>query len=66
MFGGFVGVLFIVGILTLNHLLDTRIKDEEDLDSLFDIPILGHIPSFTQYYKEDLYTDNKNNISKEV
>lgn len=66
MFGGFVGVLFIVGILTLNHLLDTRIKDEEDLDSLFDIPILGHIPSFTQYDKEDLYTDNKNNISKEV
>lgn len=40
--GGFVAVVFI----TLRQLLDVRVKDEEDLAMLFDIPVLGQIPSF--------------------
>ena len=34
--------------VTLRCLMDVRIKEEEDLASLFDYPVLGHIPHFDQ------------------
>ena len=46
--GGAVGVLLAVFYITLRFLLDVRIKDEEDLTQLFNIPVLGQIPSFSQ------------------
>ena len=41
------GVLAIIYV-TLRSLLDVRIKDEDDLNVLFDYPVLGQIPHFDQ------------------
>ena len=48
MLGGVIGVVLAVAYVTLRYLLDTRLKDEDDLLQLFDLPILGRIPSFSQ------------------
>ncbi len=42
----FLGGVAAVAVLTLQFLLDVRIKEEEDLQALFDIPVLGQIPEF--------------------
>lgn len=39
-------------IIVLMHLLDTRLKSEEDLTSNFEIPILGSIPKIATEKKE--------------
>ena len=44
--GCFVGIAIAAVFITIRFLLDVRIKDEEDLVALFDIPVLGQIPSF--------------------
>lgn len=43
--GGLIGCFLAVAYLTLVFLLDVRIKDYEDLTSLFDLPVLGQIPN---------------------
>lgn len=45
--GGVIGVVIAVLYVTLRYLLDVRIKDSEDLEMLFSLPILGQIPVFT-------------------
>ena len=47
MLGAAVGVVLIVAILTVRDLLDVRIKREEDLLEISDLPVLGRIPVFT-------------------
>lgn len=42
--GGMTGCVLAVFYVALCFLLDVRIKDEEDLTALFDIPVLGQIP----------------------
>lgn len=42
--GGAVGCLIALAYLTLTYLLDVRIKDDDDLSALYDLPILGRIP----------------------
>ena len=44
----FVGGLLSVLFFTVRFLMDVRIKDEEDLTNLFDIPVLGRIPPFDE------------------
>ena len=44
--GGIVGVAAAVLYITLRYLLDVRLKDSEDLEMIFDIPVLGQIPTF--------------------
>ena len=44
--GALVGAVLAVLYVTLRFLLDVRIKDEEDLNMLFDLPVLGQIPAF--------------------
>ena len=44
--GGMLGAVIALAYLTLTFLLDVRIKDEEDLNTLFDIPVLAQIPGF--------------------
>ena len=44
--GGIVGIAAAVLYITLRYLLDVRLKDSEDLEMIFDIPVLGQIPSF--------------------
>ena len=46
--GALIGGVLAVIYVTLRCLLDVRIKEEEDLASLFDYPVLGHIPHFDQ------------------
>ena len=36
-------------------LLDVRIKDEEELTALFDLPVLGQIPEFVSASKAPSY-----------
>lgn len=55
MLGGLVGCVLAVGFVTLRYLLDVRIKDEEDLTQLFDLPVLGQIPAFTQTASKQRY-----------
>lgn len=45
--GGLVGVVLAVLYVTLRYLLDVRLKNADDLEQLFDIPILGQIPVFS-------------------
>ena len=47
MMGAAVGIVLIVAILTIRDLLDVRIKKEEDLLEISDLPVLGRIPVFT-------------------
>lgn len=42
--GGMVGLLLAIVYLTIHHLKDNRIKDENDLTDMFQLPILGRIP----------------------
>lgn len=44
--GGLIGCMFAVMIIALMHLLDVRIRKEEDLESIFDYPVLGQVPAF--------------------
>ena len=41
-----IGAVIALAYLTLTFLFDVRIKDEEDLSTLFDIPVLAQIPGF--------------------
>lgn len=45
--GGVIGCALAVVIITLMFLLDNRIKDEEDLTQMFDLPILSRIPDLS-------------------
>ena len=47
MLGGVVGLVLVLAYLTARFLLDVRIKDEDELASLFDAPVLGQIPVFS-------------------
>ena len=44
--GALAGAVLAVLYVTLHFLLDVRIKDEEDLNMLFDLPVLAQIPAF--------------------
>lgn len=44
--GGAMGAIIALIYLTIVHLGDTRIKDENDLTSLFELPVLGRVPNF--------------------
>lgn len=44
--GALVGCVVALLYVTLRFLLDVRIKDEEDLNMLFDLPVLAQIPAF--------------------
>ncbi len=44
--GAVVGASIAVIFLTIHYLIDTHIKDENDLTDMFNLPILGRIPDF--------------------
>lgn len=50
--GALLGGVVMVGILTVMHLTDVRIKAAEDLTKLFDMPVLGEIPDFSGKRKD--------------
>jgi len=53
--GGALGVLLAVVSLTIHYLSDTRIKDENDLTTLYPLPVLGRIPNFDIASSESSY-----------
>lgn len=50
--GALLGGVIMVGVLTVMHLTDVRIKVAEDLTNLFDMPVLGEVPDFSGKRKE--------------
>ena len=44
--GGAAGLLAVLVYLTIMYLKDTRIRDENDLIDMFEIPVLGRIPDY--------------------
>lgn len=53
--GGLAGGILAAAYLTILFLLDVRIKDEEELTALFDLPVLGQIPEFVSASKAPSY-----------
>lgn len=49
--GGIIGLLLSAGWVFLGHVLDVRVKDEEDLAAMYDLPLLGQIPNFNESNK---------------
>lgn len=47
MIGGLIGALLAVVMIALHCYLDVRIRDESDLEAVFDLPVLGQIPAFS-------------------
>lgn len=45
--GVLLGLVLSVGYITIRSLLDVRIKEDADLLEMFDIPVLGQIPHFS-------------------
>ena len=45
--GGSVGCLAVIIVLTVLFLLDVKVKDAEDLERMFGLPVLGQIPVFS-------------------
>jgi len=44
--GAAIGILIAAAYITILFMLDVRIKDEEELVGMFDLPVLGQIPVF--------------------
>lgn len=65
MTGGLIGVLLAILFLTIGFLRDTRIRDEEELLMLFDLPVLGRIPDFEQEGVTSTYEYVKKPAAKE-
>lgn len=51
--GFMLGGLLAAAYVALGYMLDVRVKDEEDLAALFDIPMLGQIPNFEEGKNKD-------------
>lgn len=49
--GALIGVVLAVGVIVLQMLMDVRIKSEDDLAKLSQVPVLGTIPDFTSQRK---------------
>lgn len=57
--GALIGAVVAVIYLTIRFLMDVRIKDEADLNMLFDLPVLGRIPSFEEVNSKKRGYSNK-------
>ena len=49
--GALVGALLAIGLIVIQMLLDVRIKSEDDLAKISQVPVLGSIPDFTSQKK---------------
>lgn len=49
--GALVGALLAVGLIIIQMLMDVRIKSEDDLAKISQVPVLGSIPDFTSQKK---------------
>ena len=63
--GGVFGLALAVVCLTIAFIRDTRIKDENDLMDVFQLPILGRIPDVDYSSARNRYGKTKGNNSTE-
>jgi capsular polysaccharide biosynthesis protein len=63
--GGVIGLALALVYITIMHLRDTRIKDENDLTEMFQIPILGRIPDMDGETATDGYGRSRQTETKE-
>ncbi len=64
--GGAAGALLAIVVLTIFFLQDTRIKDENDLTDMFELPILGRIPDFEYSPSQNSYGYSSDEDSEEA
>lgn len=65
LFGAVAGAFLALVLLTVQYLSDTRIKDENDLINMFNIPILGRIPDFESDVTESTYGSSTEEVMQE-
>lgn len=63
--GGVIGLALALIYFAIMHLRDTRIKDENDLTEMFQIPILGRIPDMDAETATDGYGRSRQAETKE-
>lgn len=63
-FGGVVGCFLAAAYVTLVYLLDVRLKSEDDLMQLFDLPMLGQIPAFAESEQKKMTAGQKDRDNK--
>lgn len=51
--GAMTGALLAIAVVVLSVCMDKRVKNEEDLMKIFEAPVLGAIPDFTQVNKDE-------------
>jgi capsular polysaccharide biosynthesis protein len=57
--GAIIGFILAAGISILIEMLDTSVRGAEDLESMYDLPVLGIIPSFDSLPKQQSIYENK-------
>lgn len=50
--GALVGAFLAIAVIIMQNLLDVRVKNEEDLQKIYDIPVLGVIPDLADDTKD--------------
>ena len=63
--GAAIGLVLVLVYLAIMHMRDTRIKDENDLTEMFQIPILGRIPDMDTETTSDGYGRSRQTETKE-
>lgn len=58
--GGAIAGVVILLILTIQFLMDAKIREAEDLEQMFDLPVIGQIPNFEDVAKLHSYSENHN------
>lgn len=64
--GAAIGLLLAVVYVTIQFLKDTRIKDENDLTDMFNLPILGRIPDFNDSVTGTRYAETETEGGEEA
>ena len=62
--GVLLGLVLSVAFLTIRDLMDVRVKNEEDLSEISNLPVLGRIPVFTQDKKQKRRTSDGGSSGK--
>lgn len=59
LYGAVAGILVILVYLTIVFLLDVEVKDAEELEQMYNLPVLGQIPNFEDTEQKHGYSSRK-------
>lgn len=65
LFGGVMAGGIVVAVLTLFFFMDTKIRSSEELERMFKLPVLGHIPDFDNTIERHAYSLRHNGGKKD-